>query len=729
VRHDCAPENLNLEKEITTHEFHFGDYTLDQARYRLQRGTRQVRLEKLPMELLILLVERQGELVSREEIAGRLWGKDVFLDVDHSINTAVRKIRLVLRDDPEKPRYIETVVGKGYRFAAPVTYNGSSPVQSPATPVRAPVITPALPQKERKLRFQYVSVTAAVVAVGVIGAVLWLRQTEYFWKNPIANARFLTITDFEGVGDAAALSRDGHFVAFLSNRDGQTDVWLTQVGSGEFHNLTHGSMPGLSNPLIRNPAFSPDGSLVTFWSRKENGSSEGEINIWAVPTLGGEPKLYLQDVGEFDWSRDGSRLAYHTPGPGDPMYVSNTGNRTEARQILSAPAGQHCHFPLWSPDSEFIYFIQGSLPDKLDIWRIPSGGGSPERITFHNGRVTHPVFLNHNTIAYLATDTDGSGPWVYSVNVNRRISHRLTFGPERYTSLAASVDGRRLVATLATSIGSLWRVDLADLTRSNPAAISLTTSSGFAPRLGPDYLLYASTTGERVSIWKIANGATKELWNRQGAISVGGPAISADGRSVAFAVKQRDRTLLYVMQTDGTGARVISDSLELVGDLTWAPDGKSITVAVNEDGVPHIFGIFLDQRTATPLVHEYSLNPSWSRDGRFVVYSGPDIGTTFAIKAANPDSSPHSLPSIKLARGARHIAFLADGRSIAMLRGDLQHKDLWSIDLKTGSQRQLTRLAPDFDVRDFDISPNGRELVLERVQERSSVVLLDLSQQ
>ena len=72
MRHDCAPENLNLEKEITTHEFHFGDYTLDQARYRLQRGTRQVRLEKLPMELLILLVERQGELVSREEIAGRL---------------------------------------------------------------------------------------------------------------------------------------------------------------------------------------------------------------------------------------------------------------------------------------------------------------------------------------------------------------------------------------------------------------------------------------------------------------------------------------------------------------------------------------------------------------------------------------------------------------------------------------------------------------------------------
>src|ERR1700676_2928228 len=95
-------------------KYQFGDFTLDQAQYRLQRGERLLRLEKLPMELLILLVERRGGLVSREEIAERLWGKDVFLDVDHGINTAIRKVRLALRDDPEKPRFVETVVGRGY---------------------------------------------------------------------------------------------------------------------------------------------------------------------------------------------------------------------------------------------------------------------------------------------------------------------------------------------------------------------------------------------------------------------------------------------------------------------------------------------------------------------------------------------------------------------------------------------------------------------------------------
>ena len=122
---------LDARQEIwggfTSQEFQFGDFVLDQSRYRLQRGDRLLRLEKLPMELLIFLVERRGELVSREEIAGRLWGNEVFLDVDHSINTAVRKIRTTLRDDAEKPQFVETVVGKGYRFAAPVICkNGDS---------------------------------------------------------------------------------------------------------------------------------------------------------------------------------------------------------------------------------------------------------------------------------------------------------------------------------------------------------------------------------------------------------------------------------------------------------------------------------------------------------------------------------------------------------------------------------------------------------------------------
>lgn len=98
--------------------FTFGEFTLDMDRYQLQRRGFDVRLENLPLQLLMLLLNRRGQIVSRREIEEELWGPDVFVDIEQGINTAIRKIRLVLRDHPEKPRFLQTVVGKGYRFIA-----------------------------------------------------------------------------------------------------------------------------------------------------------------------------------------------------------------------------------------------------------------------------------------------------------------------------------------------------------------------------------------------------------------------------------------------------------------------------------------------------------------------------------------------------------------------------------------------------------------------------------
>jgi Tol biopolymer transport system component len=597
-----------------------------------------------------------------------------------------------------------------------------------------PLIAAAPPQpavSTSRSKWTFVLPLAVAGVALAIGAGLWFQRKEYFWRNPIADARFQTVTDFDGVAQAATVSRDGHFVAFLSDRDGQMDVWVTQVGSGQFHNLTRGSAPELVNPSVRALGFAPDGSLVTFWVRKKDGSSGGDdIGIWAVPTLGGQPKPYLEGVAEFDWSRDSSQLTYHTPGPGDPLFVSNGDRRSEGQPIFSAPAGLHSHFPLWAPDTAFIYFVQGSLPDKLDIWRIRPGGGTPERITSHNGRVTHPVLLDKRTLMYLASDPDGSGPWLYSMDVEHRISHRLTSGLDRYTSLAASADGRRLVVTLASPKRTLWRLRIADSHSEMPTAaqIQLTTGTGFSPRLGLNYLLYVSATGTGESIWKLANGTGTELWSGQGAQIFGGPAISLDGRYIVFSVRQHGQRLLYVMQADGTNARIVTDSLDLQGAPAWAPDGQSITSAADDHGVPRLFRVPIDGRSPALLVQEYSVDPVWAPDGRFVVYSGPDIGTTFSVKAVTTEAVARPLPALTLTRGARHLTFLRGGRALVFLRGEIQHKDLWLIDMETGTEQQLTHFAPDFHIRDFDISPDGHEVVLERVQERSDVVLLDLPQ-
>ena len=603
--------------------------------------------------------------------------------------------------------------------------NGNEVITTPTPPA-----VQTQPETRNLLtRWRFALLLVAAAAILAIGAILWLQKSEYFWRNPLADARYETVTDFEGRKEAAAISRDGQFVAFLSDRDGQMDVWVTQVGSGQFHNLTHGTVPELVNPSIRALGFSPDGSLVTFWVRQQNTSNTGDISIWAVSTLGGQPTPYLEGAAEFDWSPDGSRLAYHTPGSGDPLFVSDGTPQPGARPIFTAPAGLHAHFPLWSSDAAFIYFVQGSLPDKLDIWRIPSVGGTPQRITSHNAYVSHPVRLNRHTLMYLASDPDGSGPWLHSMDVDHRVPHRLNVGLDRYTSLAASADGRRLVATVASARRTLWRLPISGSSTGMSAVppTSLTTGTGFSPALGRNYLLYVSAAGTSEGIWKLVNGTSTELWRGEGAQVIGGPEISPDGHYVAFSVSQRGRALLYIMQADGTNARIVADSLNLQGALAWAPDGQSLLSAANDHGVPHLFRIPIDGRAPTVFVSEYSVDPAWALDGRFVIYSGPDIGTTLSVKAVTPEATPHPLPSLLLTRGARHLVFLPGGKSLVVLRGDIQHKNLWFVDLETGAERQLTDLPADFDIRDFDISPDGHEVVLERMQEHSDVVMLDLS--
>jgi Tol biopolymer transport system component len=582
-----------------------------------------------------------------------------------------------------------------------------------------------------KAKWTPILLSLAAVLVLAIGAWFWLLRTEYFWRNPIQNAEIQVVTDFGGAEQAAAVSRDGHFVAFLSNRDGRMDVWVTQVGSGQFHNLTQGNAPELTNPSLRTLGFSPDGSLVTYWTRRQDVSNGSRISVWGVPTLGGEPRPYLDGAAEFDWSSDGSRLAYHTPGPGDPLFISDGSPKPGERPIFTAPPGLHAHFPLWSSDAKFIYFVQGSLPDKLDIWRIPAPGGNPERITSQNTRVCYPVLLNRRTLMYLATDADGSGPWLYSVDVERRIPHRLGPSLDRFTSLAASADGHRVVATVDHPKRTLWSLHIADPSTQMAAAtpVPLTTGAGFSPRLGGDYLLYVSTTGSGESIWKLKGGASTELWSGQAARVVGGPTISPDGKYFAFTAKSQNQTVLYMIQADGTDARVISNALSLQGDPAWAPDGQSIISAVIDSGIPHLFRIPISGGAPFPLVHEFSLDPAWTPDGRLLVYSGPDIGTTFSVKEVTANDVAHPHPAITLTRGARHLAFLPGGHALVVLRGEIEHKDLWYINLDTGAESQLTEVPADFDIQDFDVSSDGHEVVLERAQQSSDVVLLDIPRQ
>jgi Tol biopolymer transport system component len=254
--------------------------------------------------------------------------------------------------------------------------------------------------------------------------------------------------------------------------------------------------------------------------------------------------------------------------------------------------------------------------------------------------------------------------------------------------------------------------------------LSADFANGLSPRTGANYVLYVSRRAGRPGIWKLANGASRELWVGSPSNTVSAPAIAPDGR-IAFTVAEGERTRLYVMQKDGAHPSVVADSLPLRGTAAWALDGKSIIVAVLHEGEPRLMSFFPGGGSPAPLMSEYSIDPVWSPDGQFLLYSGADVGVTFPLRAAEPDGRPYPVPPVMLPRGGRRVVFGPAADSIIALRGDFARKDFWLIDLKSGAERRLTQLPPDFDIRDFDLSADKSEILFDRVQESSTVALIE----
>jgi len=194
--------------------YQFENFELDSGAYQLRRAGRVVRLERIPLDLLFLLVERRGQLVTRQEIIERIWGKDVFVDSDTSVNTAVRKVRQALKDNPENPRLLHTVAGKGYRFVPPVAEPASVATQSPIVP-QAETVPAAVPKPRR---WPLWAGAAAVLVAIALAAVPYLLRPF----RPGSAKVMLAVLPFVNLsGDAS----QEYFA------DGMTEEMITELGS------------------------------------------------------------------------------------------------------------------------------------------------------------------------------------------------------------------------------------------------------------------------------------------------------------------------------------------------------------------------------------------------------------------------------------------------------------------------------------------------------------------
>jgi Tol biopolymer transport system component/predicted Ser/Thr protein kinase len=580
------------------------------------------------------------------------------------------------------------------------------------------------PQPSPQRSARQVRWTAAMSAVLlVVLAVAWwtVRRSGLgspaSIENPLTHAQFTRFTDFPGDETAAAISSDGKFVAFLSDRDGPFDLFVSQVGTGRFTNLTQGKQEGDLRSVERSIGFSADGSEI--WYRGAGRRRPPRL----VPLMGGTPRLFPgESVSIQAWSPDGSRLVYHTGEPGDPVFI---GDRTgaDAQQIAK---GGHNHDQTWSQDGRWIYYVHG-VNETTDLWRVATTGGEPERLTQHNTRVDFPTPIDDRSVLYAALDQDGSGPWLWALDVSSKTTRRISFGLEQYTSLSASADGRRVVASVSTPAANLWSVPILNRVAEEGDAkpYPLPTARALTPRFGGNALFYLSSRGTGDGLWRYQDGQALEIWKgADGALS-DPPAVSADGSRVAVVLRSGGALHLRVGNANGTEFRGIGESVNVLGSAYWSPDGKWIAVGGNDAKGPGLFKIPVEGGAPTRIRSGDSRDPVWSPGGDLIVFVGDFATNLQGLRALRPDGSPVELPEIRVSRSGERTRFSPDGKSLIYMQGS-QAQDFWILDLATRKSRQLTHLNSTARMRTFDITADGKQIVFDRLRDNSDIVLIDL---
>ncbi|MGH8247047.1 MAG: hypothetical protein ACREUU_11535, partial [Gammaproteobacteria bacterium] len=431
------------------------------------------------------------------------------------------------------------------------------------------------------------------------------------------------------------------------------------------------------------------------------------------------------------WSHDGSRMAYYagfTPNEGEKLFVADRNGSNPVRIFVDGRGG-HGHYPAWSPDGRYIYFVRGEPRDHADIWRVRSDGrGEAERITRHNSRVSYPALIDDRTLLYIAAAADGTGFWLYAMDVKRRVTHRASLSVEQYLSVAASGDGRRLVATVSNPTGQLWTIPITPGMSEETSArrFPLPTVRGVAPRFGPDYILYLSSRGGEDGLWKLKDGIATELWKASDGVVAHPPAISPDGKQICFSIRKGGRVALYLMTAEGTSIRPLAESLDTRGAASWSPDGKSILVAAAAQSGSPLYSIRVDGGPPVQWLEGNIYNPLYSPDARRIVYLESPQLTRHQVGAVTSQKEPVPLPRIFVGTQRDGCRFLPDGKGLVVLLGERRRENFWLLDFETGRLRQLTNLQPGYSVSGFDISPDGKEILFDRVRENSDIVLIDL---
>jgi Tol biopolymer transport system component/DNA-binding winged helix-turn-helix (wHTH) protein len=617
----------------------FDVFEVDLRAGELRKEGRKIKLQEQPFRVLSFLLERAGDVVTRDELREKLWAADTFVDFDHSLNSAVARLRDALRDSADKPRFVETVAKRGYRFIG---------LLRPATPVFAPVLAPSTPQPviqewpaPRSQAAGKLWISAAFLfALFSFIAILGLRRPKA--DSQLSRIEVVPLISLRGFQATPAFSPSGTLVAFRENNAAHnTGIYAAAVGGEKSVQVTN-------NPGDCCPTWSPGGDQIAFTRY-----SEKTFSIYIVSALGGtERRLYVgtASMGSgISWSPDGKWLAFPESSPADPTraWISVLSVADSSIHALSSPPpGSLDHEPAFSRDGRKLAFIRSTVAGvSNDVYVMPANGGQPKRLTFDNRPIMGPPAWTADSreIIFSSNRSATTGLWRVSPDDGTLRPVAGPIGDAKWPSIPAKGDS--LVYEQWISKANIWRLHLRDATHYEKSPSALVSEKGYKarPELSPDGKKIAFES-DRLGFWDIwtcdvDGGNCDDITDLHG--TAGRARWSPDGRYIAFEFHPGERSEIYVVEVPGGVPRLLktipgADNLS----PSWSHDGKWLYFASKHGAEPfQIWRMPFPGGSPVRLTKNGGIGPEESPDGRYIYYAKYERGGVWRMPIGDGEES------------------------------------------------------------------------------------------